>query len=89
MWARVDNDRTHNAAVNFIYDIPAFRNNSNRLVKTALGGWQVSGIVTFESAFLSTIGMVNAKDPSPNWHQFAKQRDVPMPKPIGRIYVGT
>jgi len=42
-------DRTHNAVVNFIYDIPVFRNNSNRLVKSAIGGWQVSGIVTMES----------------------------------------
>jgi Carboxypeptidase regulatory-like domain len=42
-------DRTHNAVVNFIYDIPVFRNNSSRLVKTSLGGWTVSGIVTFES----------------------------------------
>jgi hypothetical protein len=42
-------DRTHNAVVNFIYDIPLFRNNSSRAVKTALGGWQVSGIITMES----------------------------------------
>lgn len=42
-------DRTHNAAVNFIYDIPLFRNNSSRLVKSTVGGWQISGIVTIES----------------------------------------
>jgi hypothetical protein len=42
-------DRTHNAVVNFIYDIPVFRNNSSRLVKTVAGGWTVSGIVTMES----------------------------------------
>jgi len=42
-------DRTNSAAVNFIYDIPVFRNNSNRLVKSVLGGWQVSGIVTLTS----------------------------------------
>src|SRR5882762_3347391 len=39
-------DRTHSAVVNFIYDIPLFRNNSSRAVKTALGSWQVSGIIT-------------------------------------------
>src|SRR4030095_9545325 len=42
-------DRTHNAAVNFIYDLPILRNNSSRLVKSLLGGWQISGIVIFES----------------------------------------
>jgi hypothetical protein len=42
-------DRTHNAAVNFIYDIPFLRNSSNRFLKTAIGGWEVSGIVTLTS----------------------------------------
>jgi len=50
-------DRTHNAVVNFIYDIPVFRNNSNRLVKTMLGGWQTSGIVTLESGLPLNIGV--------------------------------
>jgi hypothetical protein len=42
-------DRTHNAAVNFIYELPIFRHNSSAVVKSLLGGWQVSGIVIFES----------------------------------------
>lgn len=42
-------DRTNIAFVNFVYDIPVFRNSSNHLLKTALGGWEVSGIVTMES----------------------------------------
>jgi len=42
-------DRTHNALVNFVYDVPLFRNNTSRLVKSTLGGWQLSGIVTLES----------------------------------------
>jgi hypothetical protein len=42
-------DRTHVAFVNFVYDIPAFRNSDNRAVKTALGGWQLSGIVTMQT----------------------------------------
>ena len=50
-------DRTHSAAVNFIYDIPVFRNNQSRLVKTALGGWQVSGIVTLSSGLPINIGI--------------------------------
>ena len=42
-------DRTHNGAVNFIYDIPFLRNSSNRLLKATVGGWEVSGIVTITS----------------------------------------
>jgi hypothetical protein len=42
-------DRTHNASVNFIYDIPVFRHTENRLLRSALGGWEVSGIVTLTS----------------------------------------
>ena len=42
-------DRTHVAFVNFIYDLPVFRNSSNGILKSTLGGWQVSGIVTMES----------------------------------------
>jgi len=54
-------DRTHNAAVNFIYDIPVFRHSSSRLVKSALGGWQVSGIVTMESGLPINIGLSGAQ----------------------------
>jgi hypothetical protein len=50
-------DRTHNAVVNFIYDIPLFRHNDNRLVRTAIGGWEVSGIITAESGIPINIGL--------------------------------
>jgi Carboxypeptidase regulatory-like domain len=50
-------DRTHLAVVNFIYDIPLFRGNQSRLLKTTLGGWQVSGIVTMESGLPINIGI--------------------------------
>jgi hypothetical protein len=42
-------DRTHIALVNFIYAIPLFRTTPNRALKTALGGWEISGIGTMES----------------------------------------
>ncbi len=42
-------DRTHNASVNFIYDLPIFRHSEHRFIKSALGGWEVSGIVTITS----------------------------------------
>jgi hypothetical protein len=42
-------DRTHIAFVNFIYDIPFLKNSSNTLLRSTVGGWQVSGIVTMQS----------------------------------------
>lgn len=42
-------DRTHVAFVNFVYDVPLFRNASSRFVRATAGGWQVSGIVTAQS----------------------------------------
>ncbi len=42
-------DRTQIAFVNFIYDIPFLKNSSNKLLKSTVGGWQVSGIVTLQT----------------------------------------
>lgn len=42
-------DRRNVFFVTFVYDIPFLKSSSNRLMKTALGGWEVSGIVTAES----------------------------------------
>ena len=42
-------DRTSILLTEFVYDIPLFRGNQSRFLKTALGGWQVSGVVTAES----------------------------------------
>ena len=42
-------DRANIAFVNFLYDVPLFRNASNAFVKSTLGGWELAGIVTMES----------------------------------------
>jgi hypothetical protein len=43
-------DRTHIAFVSFVYTLPFFNNaNHSRLLRSTLGGWQTSGIVTMES----------------------------------------
>jgi len=42
-------DRTHVAIFNFIYDLPVLRSSQNKLAKSILGGWQLSGVVTAET----------------------------------------
>jgi len=42
-------DRRHIAFLNFIYDIPFLKDSTNKLLKSTVGGWQVSGIVTLNS----------------------------------------
>ena len=31
---------------NFVYDLPLLKHSDNKLAKTMLGGWEISGIVT-------------------------------------------
>ena len=50
-------DRTNVAFVNFIYDIPVARNSSSHLMKTVVGGWQLSGIVTMETGTPFNLGV--------------------------------
>jgi hypothetical protein len=42
-------DRTHVFTVNYVYELPFFRDAKGGLAKQALGGWQVSGITTLWS----------------------------------------
>ncbi|MGC1492569.1 MAG: hypothetical protein WA798_14455, partial [Candidatus Acidiferrum sp.] len=42
-------DRTNMLLGEFVYNIPFLRNSSSRFLKSTVGGWQVSGIVTVES----------------------------------------
>lgn len=53
-------DRTHVAFVNFVYQLPIFRNTNNRMLKTALGGWQLSGIVTMMSGAPLNLGVTGS-----------------------------
>ena len=55
-------DRTHIFFVNFVYSMPFLRNSSNAVLKTVVGGWQISGIVQATSGApmnVTTSGTVN------------------------------
>jgi hypothetical protein len=43
--------------VNFVYDIPFMKHSDNKLAKTLIGGWEISGIVTATSGAPLNIGL--------------------------------
>ncbi len=48
-------DVTHNAVINYVWEVPIFR-NSKGLTRAVLGGWQTSGIATFRTGFPFALG---------------------------------
>jgi hypothetical protein len=42
-------DRTNIGLVSFVYELPFFQSSQSRLMKSTLGGWELSGIVTMQS----------------------------------------
>ncbi len=49
-------DRTHIAFVNFVFDIPGFQNSSHHVLRSTIGGWELSGIITAESGVPLNVG---------------------------------
>jgi hypothetical protein len=49
-------DQTHILTVNYIWDIPLFRQSNNGFVRTFLGGWQLSGTTSYASGKPKTFG---------------------------------
>jgi Carboxypeptidase regulatory-like domain len=56
-WGPSVYDRNNVFFVNFVYDVPAFRNAGSHLVKGTLGGWQLAAIITAESGAPLNIGV--------------------------------
>lgn len=52
--ASSDLDRRHVLTMNYIYDLPFFKGHPNAFVRQALGGWQLSGITTFQTGLPNT-----------------------------------
>ena len=49
-----DADHTHRFVAAFVYELPG-KNLGNRLLREAIGGWQINSIVTFESGAPTTV----------------------------------
>jgi Carboxypeptidase regulatory-like domain len=57
-YGRAALDRRHVITGNFIYELPFF-NKGHGLLRTALGGWQVQGIVTYQTGLPLTVTTSN------------------------------
>ncbi len=44
-----DFNRKHMFSTNFVWEVPLFKDSSNRLMRSVLGGWQVSGILVAQT----------------------------------------
>lgn len=55
-WGKSGFDTRHVAVVNFIWEMPWFRDASNAFAKHALGGWQLSGVTQWQTGTPFTIG---------------------------------
>ena len=49
LWGPCDYDNTHIAVINWIYQLPFFRNSSSRALRAVAGGWQITGVTQFQS----------------------------------------
>lgn len=54
-WGKSSNDVRHIAVANYSWEMPFFNSSSNHLVRTALGGWQMSGIIQFQTGAPITV----------------------------------
>jgi hypothetical protein len=48
-YADARTDRRHIFTASYVYELPFFRTSANEVLKTALGGWQISGITYVNS----------------------------------------
>lgn len=48
-------DETHMLNASYVYDVPFFQRSSSRLLRGAVGGWEISGITSFQTGALFTV----------------------------------
>lgn len=72
-------DRENVAFVNFVYQIPFLKNSDNHILRSTVGGWALSGIVTMESGAPINLGVSGSTVASviPNTGTSTQQGDRP------------
>ena len=48
-------DQRHVLSISYVYNLPFFHNQPNRLLRSTLGGWETSGIATFQTGTPITV----------------------------------
>jgi hypothetical protein len=51
--------RAHLLNVNYIYELPFFRRDANAILRSTLGGWEVSGVTTYQSGAPNTVTVLS------------------------------
>ncbi len=54
-WGKSSNDVRHVAVMNSVWELPFFNKSDSKLLKVAAGGWQLSGVVQFQTGAPFTI----------------------------------
>jgi hypothetical protein len=49
LWGQSDFDVRHIFIMNYLYELPFFRGSKSRLLRTAMGGWQLNGITQWQT----------------------------------------
>jgi hypothetical protein len=49
-----DLDRRHVLNLNYVWDLPFFKGSQSKAMRSVLGGWQISGITSFQSGLPKT-----------------------------------
>jgi hypothetical protein len=55
-WGKSSFDTRHIAVINVVWEMPFFQNANSRMLKTTLGGWQLSAVQQFQTGTPFTIG---------------------------------
>ncbi len=63
-------NHTNVFVANFVYDIPLLRHNTSQAVRSAFGGWQISGYVTAQTGLPLNVqlGGPGANNGLPTWN---------------------
>lgn len=50
-----DFDRAHIVVISYVYELPFFKSSTTKALRTALGGWQLSGFSSFQSGVPASV----------------------------------
>ncbi|MBI5281925.1 MAG: carboxypeptidase regulatory-like domain-containing protein [Candidatus Solibacter usitatus] len=55
-WGKSGNDTRHMTVANYVWELPFFNGTQSRALKATLGGWQLSGLIQFQTGAPISVG---------------------------------